>query len=105
MATPATRNVSKLYIITALTNLWFFTGSWLYFYRLYMADRQIGVLDGLAFGIGILAEVPSGALADLLGRKRQLLLGLSLMSGGFLLQGFAAAYWHIFVGMTLFTVG
>lgn len=70
-----------------------------------MSDRQIGVLDGLVFGIGILAEVPSGALADLLGRKRQLLLGLLLMSGGFLLQGFAADYWHIFSGMVLFTIG
>lgn len=105
MASNATRNVTKLYIVTALTNLWFFTGSWLYFYRLYMSDRQIGVLDGLVFGIGVLAEVPSGALADLLGRKRQLQLGLLLMSGGFLLQGFAQSYWYILTGMVLFTVG
>lgn len=105
MASVANKNVTRLYILTALTNLWFFTGSWLYFYRLYMSDRQIGVLDGLVFGIGLLAEIPSGALADLLGRKRQLLLGLLLMSGGFLLQGFALDYWHIFAGMTLFTVG
>lgn len=105
MASNATRNITRLYIVTALTNLWFFTGSWLYFYRLYMSDRQIGILDGLVFGIGLLAEIPSGALADLLGRKRQLLLGLLLMSGGFLLQGFAAAYWYILAGMALFTVG
>jgi MFS family permease len=105
MASVANKNVTRLYILTALTNLWFFTGSWLYFYRLYMSDRQIGVLDGLVFGIGLLAEIPSGALADLLGRKRQLLLGLLLMSGGFLLQGFAEAYWHIFAGMALFTIG
>lgn len=105
MASVAAKNVTRLYIVTALTNLWFFTGSWLYFYRLYMSDRQIGVLDGLVFGVGLLAEIPSGALADLLGRKRQLLLGLLLMSGGFLLQGFAADYWHIFAGMVLFTVG
>jgi MFS family permease len=105
MATNATKNISRLYLITALTNLWFFTGSWLYFYRLYMSDRQIGILDGLVFGIGLLAEIPSGALADMLGRKRQLLSGLLLMSGGFLLQGFAEAYWHILAGMALFTVG
>jgi MFS family permease len=105
MASNATKNVIRLYILTTLTNLWFFTGSWLYFYRLYMSDRQIGVLDGFVFGIGLLTEIPSGALADRLGRKRQLLLGLLLMSGGFLLQGFAAAYWHIFAGMALFTIG
>lgn len=105
MISVASKNVTKLYVLTALTNLWFITGSWLFFYRLYMSDRQIGVLDGLVFGIGLVAEIPSGALADLLGRKRQLQIGLLLMSAGFLTQGFAEAYWYILVGMTMFTVG
>lgn len=105
MTSVASKNVAKLYILTALTNLWFITGSWLYFYRLYMSDRQIGVLDGMVFGIGLIAEIPSGALADLLGRKRQLQIGLLLMSAGFLMQGFAEAYWYILVGMIMFTVG
>ncbi|HEY9660920.1 MAG TPA: MFS transporter, partial [Allocoleopsis sp.] len=65
----------------------------------------IGVLDGLVFGIGLIAEIPSGALADLLGRKRQLQIGLLLMSAGFFMQGFAQAYWYILVGMIMFTVG
>lgn len=105
MASDARKNVTRLYVVTALTNLWFFTGSWLYFYRLYMSDRQIGVLDGLVFGIGLIAEIPSGALADLLGRKRQLQTGLLLMGGGFLMQGFSLSYWYILAGMVLFTVG
>jgi MFS family permease len=101
----ASRNVTKLYLLTGLTNLCFFTGSWLYFYRLYMSDRQIGILDGLVFGIGLIAEIPSGALADLLGRKRQLQIGLLMMSAGFLVQGFAHEYLHILLGMMLFTIG
>lgn len=105
MISVASKNVTKLHILTALTNLWFITGSWLYFYRLYISDRQIGILDGLVFGIGLIAEIPSGALADLLGRKRQLQIGLLLMSAGFLMQGFAQAYWYILVGMIMFTIG
>lgn len=101
----ASKNVTKLYILTALTNLWFFTGSWLYFYRLYMSDRQIGILDGVVFGIGLLAEIPSGALADLLGRKNQIRIGLLLMSAGFLAQGFANEYLQILLGLLMFTVG
>lgn len=105
MLSLASKNVTKLYLLTAVTNLWFVTGSWLYFYRLYMSDRQIGILDGLVFGIGLIAEIPSGALADLLGRKRQMQLGLLLMSAGWLVQGFAQAYWYILVGMIMLTVG
>jgi len=101
----ALSNVKKLYAITALTNVWFFTGSWLYFYRMYLSDRQIGVLDGLVFGVGLIAEIPSGALADLLGRKNQLKIGLALMSVGFISQGLAQSYVHILLGMLLFTIG
>lgn len=70
-----------------------------------MSDRQIGILDGLVFGIGLLAEIPSGALADLLGRKNQIRFGLLLMSAGFLAQGFAHDYLHILLGLLLFTIG
>lgn len=70
-----------------------------------MSDRQIGILDGLVFGIGLIAEIPSGALADLLGRKNLLRIGLLLMSFGFLAQGFAHDYLHILAGMLLFTIG
>jgi MFS family permease len=70
-----------------------------------MSDRQIGVLDGLVFGIGLVAEIPSGALADLLGRKNLLRMGLLMMSFGFFAQGFAHDYLHILLGMLLFTVG
>ncbi len=70
-----------------------------------MSDRQIGVLDGLVFGIGLIAEIPSGAFADLLGRKNLLRIGLIMMSFGFLAQGFAHDYLHILLGMVLFTVG
>lgn len=104
--TPITsKNIFKFYGLTALTNLWFFTGSWLYFYRLYMSDRQIGLLDGVVFGLGLLAEIPSGALADLLGRKKLLCSGILLMSVGLVSQGLATGYLHIFGGMLCFTVG
>ena len=70
-----------------------------------MSDRQIGILDGLVFGIGLIAEIPSGALADLLGRKNLLRAGLLLMSCGFLAQGFAHQYLHLLFGLLLFNVG
>ncbi len=42
-----------------LTNLWFFSVVWLYFYRIYITDAEIGMLDALAFSIGLLFEIPS----------------------------------------------
>ena len=47
-----------------LTNFFFVSAVWLYFYRIFITDQQVGILDGVAFAIGLIAEVPSGALAD-----------------------------------------
>lgn len=41
---------------------------------------QIGILEGIYHLTGILFEIPSGAIADLLGRKRSLLVGRLLMA-------------------------
>lgn len=71
---------------------------------LYLAFRgmnlaQIGLLEGIFHGTSILFEVPTGAIADLLGRKKTIILSrisalvssaLMLMSNGF--WGFAVAF-------------
>jgi MFS family permease len=98
-------NVRRLYVITALLHTGFVGAIWLYFYRIFVTDYQIGVIDGVAFGIGFLAEIPSGALADFIGRKRLVNLGLLFISGGIYAQGFATGYWHILIGVTVFAIG
>ncbi len=102
---PAEANVRRLYWITAFIHAMLVGAIWLYFYRIFVDDYQIGVIDGLAFGIGFLAEIPSGALADFIGRKRLVNLGLLFVSGGFFLQGFANGYWDILIGVTMMTIG
>jgi MFS family permease len=63
-------NVRWFYIVTALMNAWFQIGNWLLYVLLYMATGTFAIYEAVAFGIGILVEIPSGAFADLFGRKR-----------------------------------
>ena len=88
-----------------LTNLWFVEVIWLYFYRLFITDQQIGILDAMAFAIGLLAEVPSGALADKFGRARIAKLGQILVGVGFLIQAFGGGFIPIFVGQAVLMIG
>ncbi len=98
--------LSKKYIAyKALTNVWFVAAVWLYFYRLFMTDQQIGILDGLAFAIGVLAEVPSGALADKFGRDRIVRLGQILIGGGLLFQAIGGDFMIIFAGQAVMCIG
>ncbi len=69
MMTENQQWLSRKYIVyRTVTNIWFVGAAWLYFYRLFINDQRVGILDGLAFTIGLIAEVPSGALADKFGR-------------------------------------
>ncbi len=98
--------LSKRYIAyRTLTSMWFVGAVWLYFYRIFITDQQVGVLDGLAFAIGLLAEVPSGALADKFGRDKVVRTGQILAGGGLLIQAFGSSFMPFFVGQAIMMIG
>lgn len=85
--------------------MWFVSAIWLYFYRIFITDYQIGILDGFAFAIGLVAEVPSGALADRFGRARMVKIGQFLAGSGLLMQAFGESFLPFFVGQAIMMVG
>jgi MFS family permease len=98
--------IEKRYVMyQVLKSLWFIGAVWLLFYRLFMTDQRVGVLDGLSFGLGLLFEIPSGALADHFGRKRITILGIVVSAFGMSLQGFAHGFIVILLGQMLVTAG
>lgn len=104
--TDIQRRLSRKYIAyETLTNLWFVGAVWLYFYRIFITDYQVGILDGFAFAIGLLAEVPSGALADKFGRDKMVKLGQILAGGGLLIQAFGSSFIPFFVGQAIMMIG
>lgn len=98
--------LSRKYIAyRTLSSLWFVGAIWLYFYRIFITDQQVGILDGLAFAIGLLAEVPSGALADRYGRDKILRTGKLLAGTGLLIQAAGSSFMPFFVGQAIMMVG
>lgn len=85
--------------------MWFVGAIWLYFYRIFITDQQVGILDGMAFAIGLLAEVPSGALADKFGRDKVVRLGQILAGSGLLIQAAGSSFMPFFVGQAIMMVG
>jgi len=104
--TDAQRSLANKYLAyRVFSNLWFISALWLFFYRLYITDQQIGLLDGLAFAVGLLAEVPSGALADRYGRDRLVKIGQVLTGTGMIVQAFGTSFPSLLIGWMVVMIG
>lgn len=66
---------------------------------------QLGVMDATCFLFGLIMEVPSGAIADIIGKKRTIIYGMFMASLGFFLMGIANGLAPLWIGFLLAQAG
>lgn len=92
-----TRN-TKVYYATQVTHALIFTiPIWVVFYQQMFSPVQIAMLAIISFAVQMLMELPSGALADMLGRRTILAISFLIAALSFLLFPFGSEYWHYIV--------
>lgn len=72
------RNIRLLYIIQALHYAWFWLGIWVLYYKGFGGFAAVGLLETVMIVSTTLFEIPTGAIGDLLGKRRTLLIGFSI---------------------------
>ena len=77
----------------------------LFFLQQGLSFTQIGILVAFREICINLIEVPSGALADLCGRRKCMIISFGSYIIAFLVFGFSQVYWHFFIAMFFFAVG
>lgn len=77
----------------------------LFFLQQGLSFTQIGILIGFRELFINLIEIPSGAIADLFGRRRSMILSFIFYIISFTVFGFSSDYWHFFIAMLFFAVG
>lgn len=87
------RNIIYDYFYTFINNLSMSNCIWVLYLGYHgMSLLQIGILEGIYHITGILFEIPSGAIADLLGRKKSLIAGRILMTISCIIMLFSTTF-------------
>jgi MFS family permease len=72
------RNIKIAYIVGTFRNAWFWLGVWILFYLSITNYSGIGIIESTLFFTAIILEVPTGAFADLFGKRITLIVSLFL---------------------------
>lgn len=87
------RNIKLDHISVFITNLNMQSSVWvLYLAYCGLSLAKIGLLEGIYHATSILCEIPSGAVADLLGRKRSMILSRICIGVSCLLMLFSRSF-------------
>lgn len=96
------RNVKISYILAFLFESWFWFGIWIFYYLRLTDFAGVGLAEAVMISTRLIAEIPTGAIADLIGKKKTLFLAFATSALGNLLMGLAPNYLllliSIFVG-------
>ena len=86
------RNIKLLHLANLITGFAFIIPIWVSFERQYLTFAQMAFIEMIMYSASILLELPTGAFADLVGKKRTTALGWIISGIGtgvvaFFLQG------------------
>ncbi|MFH0772980.1 MAG: MFS transporter [bacterium] len=99
------RNIKLYYLLTMSTNLWFGASSWLYVWRRFMTFGQLGWIDAIGFGFSLILDIPTGAFADIFGKKITLILSNICTGVGIFIIAWSNSLTGIFIGNMISQLG
>ncbi len=99
------RNLTLSYFISPLTQTWFWLGIWMPYYLLFTNYAGIGLIEMVGYLTITLIDIPTGAIADLLGKKKTLLLSFLFATIGNLMMGLAGNFSLLFYSVFAIGIG
>lgn len=68
------RNITTAYFLAFVSEIFFPIAIWLFFYSRFLNFTEIAILSALGGLAAILLEIPTGAFADMFGRKTAIVI-------------------------------
>jgi MFS family permease len=97
---------STLFILAQFCQaLWFIIPIWIVYYRGYVSTSQVAFIAGWAYFVQLIMELPTGAFADMVGKRWSVLLSYLLTAIGMFIIPFAHTFAHFLFIETLIAIG
>ncbi len=81
---------------------WFWMGNWIFYYLSFGSYATVALLDSGSVLASLLMEIPTGAFADLVGKKKTLILAFLLQGLGNIMMGISGSFWMLAISLWFF---
>lgn len=99
------RNIRIMYWSELARSLVFTVPIWVNFEKRYISYSQLTILEGIILLVQLLLELPTGAFADLFGRKISVGLGYGFMGFGTIIFSFSTNFEQFLMGAIVLGIG
>jgi MFS family permease len=102
---PLERNIRIYYFFNTVLAAAFVVGNWIFVWLRVMSNQQVGIVDAIAFAFGLVMEVPTGAVADLLGKRGTMIAAMFLAGAGWIIMGTGDTLTQLLLGFLVSQTG
>lgn len=98
-------NIIIAYILSFLWRSWFWLGIWIFYYLRFTDYAGIGFLEAVMITTASLGEIPTGAIADIFGKRKAIILAFAMGAFGNIVMAFAQNYYMLMGSIITMTLG
>lgn len=99
------RNLKLSLIAFSLTSAYFWFGIWILYYLKFTNYAGIGIIEAAAMLAAVTLEIPTGAFADLIGKKKTLLLSFLFTFAGGVIAALAQNFNYLLISTLVGATG
>ena len=99
------RNIWLYTFISCSSNAAFIAGNWIFFWLRVMTMGQLGVVDALSFAFGMVMEIPTGAIGDMIGKRWTIILACLFNVVGWAVMAMSNSISEVIIGFWIAQIG
>ena len=99
------KNVTVAYILSFLWRSWFWLGIWIFYYLKFTDYAGVGFLEAVMITTATIGEIPTGAIADMVGKKKAVVVAFIISGLGNILMALAPNYSVLLASIVMMTLG